>query len=277
MTSDDSGLTAMVPAMLDLVGTLAIVPNDRAMRCEALVRGLCRLVGAKVGIIAQLEDFRPGVPVPRHVWGMDFGFTSEHQRRTFFASLQNVRSMMHPVVDRMRPLADRIVSVRRRDVMGDEEWYASEFFLKYSRQAGVDDMISLMHPIGKDAGVVGIGLFRPVGAVPFGEVDLRVAAQLNESLAWFFRLITVPTRSGPPSEDLLPMRLKRTLEHLLAGQSEKQVARAMGISHNSVHQYVKQVYRHFGVTSRPELLARLLEGGPGSEHSAPGSSDRSSE
>ena len=53
-------------------------------------------------------------------------------------------------------------------------------------------------------------------------------------------------------------RRRQTLEHLLTGLSEKEVAASLGLSINTVHQYVKQVYGMFGVGTRAELLARFL-------------------
>lgn len=57
----------------------------------------------------------------------------------------------------------------------------------------------------------------------------------------------------------LPPRLIQTLELLLSGSSEKQVARKMNLSRHTVHGYVKSLYRHYRVSSRAELLARHLK------------------
>jgi len=56
----------------------------------------------------------------------------------------------------------------------------------------------------------------------------------------------------------LGRRLKQTLFHLLAGHSEKQAARAIGVTQHTFHCYVKQLYRRFGVYSRGELMARFI-------------------
>ena len=45
---------------------------------------------------------------------------------------------------------------------------------------------------------------------------------------------------------------------LLGGASEKEIADRMGLSAHTVHQYVKSIYRAFGVRSRAELMARCL-------------------
>ena len=85
-----------------------------------------------------------------------------------------------------------------------------------------------------------------------------IAAQLGQ-----------PTRSrsrggvSGPSQALLEQlglsaRLRQTLEGLLAGEAEKQIAYRLKLSPHTVHVYVKGLYRHFGVSSRGELLARFV-------------------
>lgn len=56
----------------------------------------------------------------------------------------------------------------------------------------------------------------------------------------------------------LPPRLQRVLEQLLTGRSEKEIAAALALSPHTVHEYAKQIYRHFGASSRPELMARFI-------------------
>ena len=56
----------------------------------------------------------------------------------------------------------------------------------------------------------------------------------------------------------IPERMRQTLERLLDGHSEKQVAAMLGVSPNTVHHYVKHLYSRFGVTTRAELMARFL-------------------
>jgi DNA-binding NarL/FixJ family response regulator len=59
------------------------------------------------------------------------------------------------------------------------------------------------------------------------------------------------------TEPLSP-RLAQTLDALLAGDSEKQIAGKLGISPHTVHVYVKALYKGFGVSSRGELLSRFI-------------------
>ena len=57
----------------------------------------------------------------------------------------------------------------------------------------------------------------------------------------------------------LSPRLRQTLEHLKSGANERQVAQSLGISQYTVHDYVKSLYKHFGVRSRAALLARYYD------------------
>ena len=59
----------------------------------------------------------------------------------------------------------------------------------------------------------------------------------------------------------LSPRLRQTLDFLLAGDTERQVALKMNISAHTVHDYVKALYIHFGVSSRGELLSRWIQSG----------------
>lgn len=56
----------------------------------------------------------------------------------------------------------------------------------------------------------------------------------------------------------LPPRLRQTLDRLLAGDSEKQIAVQLHISPHTVHSYVKTLHKRFKVASRGELLARFV-------------------
>jgi DNA-binding NarL/FixJ family response regulator len=55
--------------------------------------------------------------------------------------------------------------------------------------------------------------------------------------------------------------MRQTLEALMAGDSEKQIALKLHVSQHTVHVYVKQLYKRFGTNSRGELLARFVRGG----------------
>jgi DNA-binding NarL/FixJ family response regulator len=83
----------------------------------------------------------------------------------------------------------------------------------------------------------------------------EVRAMIREALAT--RARSAATHGLVDVEDLSP-RLTQTLDALMTGASEKQVALQLGISHHTAHQYVKMLFRRFGVSSRAELMAKCL-------------------
>jgi DNA-binding NarL/FixJ family response regulator len=69
------------------------------------------------------------------------------------------------------------------------------------------------------------------------------------------------TSRRQPARDMpsLSPRMQQTLQRLLVGDSEKQIARQLGVSRHTIHVYVKAIYKGFGVSSRGELLARFVD------------------
>jgi DNA-binding CsgD family transcriptional regulator len=83
---------------------------------------------------------------------------------------------------------------------------------------------------------------------------LRVANR-GELQAHFREPNAPPPDRGSPSS--LRPREREVLEHLLGGEAYKTIAIRMGISVHTVHDYVKAIFKEFGVSSKSELLARF--------------------
>jgi DNA-binding CsgD family transcriptional regulator len=96
---------------------------------------------------------------------------------------------------------------------------------------------------------------RQPGSGGFTRRDGVLLQLLHAETAWVYRP-DLPLLS-PDGTPLSP-RQRQTLQLLLAGNSEKEIASQMCLSHNTVHHYVKALHRHFGVSSRSELLARWV-------------------
>jgi DNA-binding CsgD family transcriptional regulator len=55
-------------------------------------------------------------------------------------------------------------------------------------------------------------------------------------------------------------RLAEVLRLAFSGMTEREMARELGISHNTVHGYMKRLYRRLDAHSRPELLVCTIAG-----------------
>jgi DNA-binding NarL/FixJ family response regulator len=67
------------------------------------------------------------------------------------------------------------------------------------------------------------------------------------------------SRRSKQAAAALPPRILAVLEQLKDGLSEKEIAAQMGLSHNTIHHYVKLIYRRLNVSSRSELMALWLK------------------
>jgi DNA-binding CsgD family transcriptional regulator len=57
----------------------------------------------------------------------------------------------------------------------------------------------------------------------------------------------------------LTRQQQRVLLLMLSGRSEKQIALQIGLSHHSVHQYIKSLYVKFKVDSRAAFMSLWLD------------------
>jgi DNA-binding NarL/FixJ family response regulator len=107
----------------------------------------------------------------------------------------------------------------------------------------------------KHAGAVDqLGIHRAWGDEPFTSAHHRLVRLLHVELGRLWRRDALRKAKDPAST--LPPRLSQTLEELLKGSSEKEIALRLELSRHTIHNYVKALHQRFGVSSRGELLAR---------------------
>jgi DNA-binding CsgD family transcriptional regulator len=105
---------------------------------------------------------------------------------------------------------------------------------------------------------------RVVAALPMKGSD--EADRRRRLVAELCKVVGAHLSGGPAGRGVaeglsLSPRLRQTLEHLVRGDSEKQIAGKLGVSPHTIHVYVKQLHKRFKVSSRGELLARFVRGG----------------
>ncbi len=147
------------------------------------------------------------------------------------------------------------------EVFDDRSWYASDDYRVVFEPCGFDQTLWCFRPIlgaGHDQNT-GIVLVRAKGGRPF---ESRLLFLVREAHAAIAPMIGGPlARFADPSPMHLPQRARPVLACLLEGDGDKQIAARLGLSVHTVNEYTKAIYRHFGVRSRPELLARWIRRG----------------
>lgn len=151
---------------------------------------------------------------------------------------------------------------RRGDLREEREWRRSFEYDEWHRPMGIDHPLSCFFPIsGAATETIGSVLNRAIGRPDF---TARDAAVVKEAFAAVGPLVGGPlARFAEPSPAALPPRVRQVLKCLLEGDGDKQVARRLGISPHTVNVHTKAIFRHFGVQSRAELLARWVRRGWG--------------
>jgi DNA-binding CsgD family transcriptional regulator len=148
------------------------------------------------------------------------------------------------------------LTATRRELVRDDDWYASPHVKEIRKKAGIDDGVYSAQLLGARV-VACVCLARPWWEKRrFDRGEREIVDLLHGQCAWVYR------EEIPPAEiEALPLspREKQTLWKLLSGRGEKQIAAEMDLSRNTVHHYVKSLYKHFRVSSRAELLAKWME------------------
>jgi DNA-binding CsgD family transcriptional regulator len=110
--------------------------------------------------------------------------------------------------------------------------------------------------LGETRGIATIHLLRRgKKRTPFSHRHRLLVNLFHKNTCWVYEPDLVLLS---PNAHALSPRERETLEYLLAGKSEKEIAMLMQVSRNTVHHYVKSLHKHFGVSSRSELLARWV-------------------
>lgn len=151
----------------------------------------------------------------------------------------------------------------RTDFLDDRTWRATADFRLPRELFGVDHRLWCFRPIpgaGPDEHI-GTLLYRETGRRDFARRDRAVVALAFELLA---PLIGGPlARFSEPSPLGLPAKTRSVLACLLEGDSDKQVALRLKMTSHTVNAHTRSIYRHFGVKSRVELMARWIRRGWG--------------
>jgi DNA-binding CsgD family transcriptional regulator len=99
-----------------------------------------------------------------------------------------------------------------------------------------------------------VGLFRRNGAAPFSERDCTIAKLIVQNVPWL-HLTHIDVAEVDAS---LSPREREVIRLLLEGFARKEVAGALNLSAHTVADYVKGIYKKFGVKSRAELLSKYI-------------------
>jgi DNA-binding CsgD family transcriptional regulator len=178
----------------------------------------------------------------------------------------------HPVLSYYQATGDGQTR-RISDFLSDRQFRSLGLYHDFYRRCGVEYQAALGVPAA-DGGLIGIALNRQ--RRDFTAEDLELLDLLRTHVGQAAE-IALLTRPGPDSagHPLLTPRQSRILQLVADGQSDRGIARTLGISTRTVQAHLQHTYRALDVTSRTEAIARLRALDAASGLSGPGRRVRS--
>jgi DNA-binding CsgD family transcriptional regulator len=218
--------------------------------------GLSRLVRAQVSLSLEMCDALPG-QAPQLIAPIDLGWDDESARQRYYRYYQEGEPAIDPAAQELVDRHTRVglVSATRREVVGDREWYASPTVSEARFLGQVDDFVCSSATLAPGV-LTGFIFYRVWGDKPFAVRERRLVRFFHLSLLREIRRSGM-SRSTAHITDLSP-RLRQTIDLLVAGNSMKQVAAALGISRHTVNDYTKIIYERMDVSSRGELVGKIV-------------------
>lgn len=235
-----------------LIGECRDLGGDPALWQARLMDGARELVGAPVAVGG--EGGCTGremeiIPVTSVAAGLD-----EAQLKDLEVFTKEVGPRGCPIFVALRK-AGGDVTRARSEIVSDRDWYRSKSYLVRG-ESRLDHQLTSLRYLRARKAVLGICISQGTGEPDFSERQRQLIAFLHDELVPLVGRSLVS--AVEPSPWSLSPRLRQTLACLLEGDSEKQVAARLKLSVPTAHQYVTALYRHFGVSSRAQLLAHAL-------------------
>lgn len=246
ISEDFRGIARLLGSVIGLNTT------DGQTRRSALLGGLAALVKADVWIWTQTRLDPSGRPSAYSI--VDGGWRDGAQRAEF------LRINTSPDA---RPF-ERAMLARLDGSPCAVEWVSQlvppeDAALRAVRAAGIEPGLVALYRLN-DHLVNGVGLH-----------TFSSSAPLTPKAREIVRLVVAEVdglhRDGSENDALtlktsqLTDRQRTVLHLLMDGATRKATAKRLGLSEHTIAEYIQQIYRHYGVNSRAELLSLFLSGG----------------
>jgi len=241
---------AMIRLVADVVGMNA----DHATAKSRLMDGLLEMVGANAWVwtLAYLHPEKSPVYVAIH----HGGFSEERYVRLIKASSHpDMTMLMAPFAQEMRTRACHITRLRQQ--IDRNNTFPSTDVFPLWRAADIGPLMLSARPVNDEC-VSLIGIYRLADEPLFGERERQIAHILLAEVPWLHEM-GWPDDLGAAAPKL-SVRSRQVLTFLLEGMPRKAIADQLEISVHTVADYIKEVYRVFGVGSQAELMRRFKIG-----------------
>ncbi|MDP1612285.1 MAG: LuxR C-terminal-related transcriptional regulator [Sulfuritalea sp.] len=226
---------------------------------DYLMQGLCALVDARNAVWSGLARLGDAEGDPASGWRpRSVRFLHSTEKLLASVRAQTERMDQHFANDVIAAIATQAGLFRAHrlcDVV-PQEWFASDAYRTHYEGCDRADAIYVVFPVNADT-ESWFGIFRAHGQPPFTAQERDTVAYALRGIKWFHRQLLLSHGllvAGTPLTDAE----RSVLQSLLSGKTEKQIAAELGQSPNTTHGHVTALYRKFGVSNRPALMALWL-------------------
>jgi DNA-binding CsgD family transcriptional regulator len=240
-------------AMVHLLGETAAIQGTFKQMKAFLMNGLCDLIHADAWAWTLSQQIVPGKvqAFPGYIHG---GFSEQR-----FANF--IKALEHPAMGEATAVFyGKVFESGNPTTMCNHEMDTGGAALgadvkKLWQEADIGPVILSGHPVDKTS-FSGLGIYRKFTDEVFCPREKQIAHMILSEVPWL-HLADWPEDKGAKVPELFPKQ-RIVFNLLLDGLDRKSIASHMGISQNTVAGYAKDVYRHFGVNSQPQLIRRFF-------------------
>jgi DNA-binding CsgD family transcriptional regulator len=196
------------------------------------------------------------------LWGVEHGFDLAGLHIVWEWNLIDpYRSLVWKGIhQKLLSQSDPKITTAHHQLLTRSEWDRSPDYQEVMRTLGADAVMHSFHRIPSETDIFeGICWFRGKGRNDFEDREIALIELIHSEIA---SMIGGPlARFDEPMPSKLSQRARNVLVCVLEGDTDKHVSKRLGISPHTVNHYTKQIFSHFGVSSRTELLARWIRRG----------------
>lgn len=214
-----------------------------------MLQKLAPLVRARVAIACE-HFISPRDPSQTYLVGLTEWGWQKAEQDLFYEHLNSGGMVRDPLHEPVKRLEFRSFTRRRRDFVPDNIWYASPIVDPLRRRCNVDDSLHTRCRLPQPGWSHAMTFMRSWGQEPFSIRDRFLVSLFHRELGQLWRKVD----SGPLAS--LSPRLRQTLDLILCGYSEKEMAAALNVSIHTAHDFAKRLYRHFSVAGRGGLIVQ---------------------
>jgi DNA-binding CsgD family transcriptional regulator len=149
-------------------------------------------------------------------------------------------------------------ALRISDFLTDRQFRSLGLYCDFYRLAEVNYQLAVTVP-APGGGLIGVALNRHGRDFCTEDLDLLdlLRVHIEQAAATLPPRPPLPARPDSAENSLLTPRQARVLQLVADGQSDRGIARTLGISSRTVQTHLQHAYRALNVTSRTEALVRL--------------------